>query len=218
MFASSDRPSTSSTSKPPRHILPNVYAFAPNRETLGGTAYTLLKPRGNILVDCPRWESGNRAFLQQWGIRYLFITHRDAMSRVAAWQKELACEVVVQEQEAYLLPDVRVTSFAEEMSLSECEGIWTCGFSPGSACLYDRDNGGVLFCGRHLLPTSGGAIAPLRMAKTFHWGRQLQSVKKLCDRFCAETLYYLCPGANTGFLRGKGVVEEAYPQLQSCLD
>jgi hypothetical protein len=53
----------------------------------------------------------------------------------------------------------------------------------------------------------------LRTAKTFHWFRQLRSIEALRDRYSHETLHYICPGANTGFLRGKGVIEQAYQGL-----
>jgi len=53
----------------------------------------------------------------------------------------------------------------------------------------------------------------LRIRKTFHWSRQLQSVKFLIDQFSQETLQYICPAANTGALRGKRVIESAYDQL-----
>jgi hypothetical protein len=38
-------------------------------------------------------------------------------------------------------------------------------------------------------------------------------VAKLRDRFSDQSLTYICPGANTGFLRGKRVIGNAYPQL-----
>jgi hypothetical protein len=33
-------------------------------------------------------------------------------------------------------------------------------------------------------------------------------------KFSATTLNYLCPGANTGFLRGKGFIDHAYQRLE----
>jgi hypothetical protein len=53
----------------------------------------------------------------------------------------------------------------------------------------------------------------LRLAKTFHWGRQLKSVQAIRDRFTPATLNYICPGANTGLLGGKGIVGQAYQHL-----
>ena len=70
-----------------------------------------------------------------------------------------------------------------------------------------------MFTGRHLLPDQQGNPVPLKLEKTFHWGRQLQNVAQLCDRFSPDTLHYICPGANTGFLRGKGLIDQAYERL-----
>lgn len=210
-FSPHQSSASTSSVKPPREILAGIYAFPPNRETLGGTAYFILSQQGNILVDCPGWretqQSCFQAFCQQQGgVRWLFLTHREAMSQVRQIQSDLNCEVVVQEQEAYLLPEVTVTAFKEEIALGEALGIWTCGYSPGSACLYVPSKGGVLFSGRHLLVDPNGNLTPIQSRKTFHWRRQLRNVKKLETKFPPETLSYVCPGANTGFLRGKGVI------------
>lgn len=209
------------TAKPPRQVLhqagnrpQTVFAFPPNRSTLGGTAYFIVED-ATILVDCPAWDETTRKFLEsQGGVRWLFLTHRGGISHVREIQQAFSCEVVIQEQEAYLLPEVAVTRFQQEFSLTpHMQAVWTPGHSPGSACLHYSGFGGVLFSGRHLLPSPQGAIAPLRTSKTFHWRRQLQSVQRLRDRFSPETLQFICPGANTGFLRGKLVVEQAYKQL-----
>ena len=198
--------------KPPREILAGIYIFPPNRETLGGSSYFILQKNGNILVDCPGWSDSHKSsfksfFQQQGGVRWLFLTHRDGMSQVRQLQSELNCEVVVQEQEAYLLPDVSVNSFTKEIQLGDAIAIWTCGYSPGSSCLYVPFHGGILFSGRHLLVDANGQLSPLPSRKTFHWRRQLRNVEQLKQRFSPDNLSYICPGANVGFLRGKGVVE-----------
>lgn len=202
--------------KSPRDILEGLFAFPPNRETLGGTAYFIVEKAGNILIDCPAGEREYEQFLsEKGGVRWLFLTHRGGIGKnVKQIQSVFGCEVLIQEQEAYLLPEVNVTRFEREFSLSEsCSAIWTPGHTPGSSCLYWNHHGGVLFCGRHLLPNQTGTISPLRTAKTFHWFRLLQNVKILRDRFNNETLQYICPGANTGFLRGKGTIDKAYCHL-----
>lgn len=216
---SDDLPSASnsatSVSKPPAVVFATVFAFPPNRDTLGGTAYLLQAETGNILVDCPAWNEATQSFLQaQGGVQWLFLTHRGGIGKVSEIQQAFQSEVLVQEQEAYLLPGLTVTTFQQEFQLSPLStAIWTCGHSPGSACLYHQAYGGVLFSGRHLLPNPQGAPAPLRISKTFHWPRQIQNVQRLRERFTSETLSYICPGANTGFLRGKRVIESAYEQL-----
>ncbi len=229
---SADLPLAPAAAKQPRSILhepappepgqttagATVFAFPPNRETLGGTAYLIVE-EVNILVDCPSWNADNQSFLAaQGGVDWLVITHRGGMSNVRQMQQALNCRVAVQEQEAYLLPDPRlqahITSFGAELALSvHSQMLWTPGHSPGSACLYFDRLGGVLFSGRHLLPDPQGRLGPLKTSKTFHWPRQLQSVQHLLARFTPETLQTVCPGGNIGFLRGRGRVANAYAEL-----
>ncbi len=206
------------TTKPPRLIMPRIFAFAPNRDTLGATSYLIVDKIGNILVDCPAWNEVNQEFLQSQGkISSLIISHRGGIGKnVMQLQQALNCSVIVQEQEAYLLPEVEIKSFSDNLVVNhELEIIWTPGYSPGSSCLYWQQQGGVLFTGRHLLPKSPTEIVPLRTAKTFHWWRQLNSVAKLQARFNADHLKYILPGANTGYLRGIGYIDNAYEQLQA---
>lgn len=193
--------------KKPRLILDNIFVFPPNRETLGGTAYLLLNREGNILIDCPFWDENNLQFCQEQGrVTWLFITHRGGISKhIKQIQQNLNCKILIQEQEAYLLPNLEANTFQDEIQLNtDCEVIWTCGHSPASSCLYYRELGGVLFTGRHLLPNQNGECIPLRTKKTFHWRRQLNSQKKIEAKFYHDKLNYICPGANTGYLRGKG--------------
>jgi glyoxylase-like metal-dependent hydrolase (beta-lactamase superfamily II) len=204
--------------KPPRQIRPNLYRFAPNRETLGGTAYLLVTQDGNILIDCPPWDDTVQQWLNALGpVRWLCLTHRDAHSpSLSALQQALDCLVVVQEQEAYLLPHLKVRSFQAQGSIGHSlKALWTPGYSPGSACYYWSDNGGVLFTGRHLLPNPEGVLGPLRYPKTFHWPRQEASVQKVWDYFADKPLRAVCPGGNVGYLRNKDWLE--LPPATECL-
>jgi glyoxylase-like metal-dependent hydrolase (beta-lactamase superfamily II) len=208
--------------KLPRQIFASIYAFPPNRDTLGGTAYLIQgrnatgKP-SNILVDAPAWDDHTQGFLhQQGGVRWLFITHRAALGKASTLQKALGCEVVIQEQEAYLLPSTPKTSFQHVFRFSpQSEAFWTPGYSPGSACLYHSNYGGILFTGRHLLPNRQGNPEPLRFSKTFHWPRQIRQVQRLQERFTTTPLAHICPGANIGFLRGKNTIDQAQDRLQA---
>ncbi|OKH36562.1 MBL fold metallo-hydrolase [[Phormidium ambiguum] IAM M-71] len=202
-------------SKLARAVLDTISAFPPNRDTLGATAYLIVENQTNFLIDCPAWDRENQQFLQeQGGVSWLIVTHRGGIGKVKEIQAAFGCQVLIQEQEAYLLPDVEVKTFQHEFNLSpQTQVIWTPGHSPGSSCVYSATQGGVLFSGRHLLPNQQGLPVPLRTSKTFHWWRQLRSVALLRDRFSPNTLNYLCPGANTGFLRGKRIIEQAYEHL-----
>ncbi|RZM77124.1 hypothetical protein [Leptolyngbya iicbica] len=210
--------------KPPREILENIYAFPPNRATLGGTAYFCINhddagEAANVLIDAPAQAPEVVAFLRdRGGVQYWVITHRGASGEAKALQADLSCpKVLVQEQEAYLLPDLpNLVTYRDRYPLpGGGEAFWTPGFSPGSACVYWPQQGGILFTGRHLLPDRDGQLQPLRFSKTFHWPRQLRQIKQLQERFTAENLAYACPAANTGFLRGQAIVKDAYSQLQA---
>lgn len=210
-----DPDQSNQSTKEPQVVFDSIFAFPPNRDTLGGTAFLILENNANILVDCPAWTPLNQAFLQRHGgVKWLVITHRDGLGKAAQIQQAWDCPVLVQEQEAYLLPCLKTQGFKDEVTLSSrTQMIWTPGYSPGSACLYYATKGGILFTGRHLLPNPQGQPMPLRTAKTFHWPRQLQSVQTLIQRFSPETLSFICPGANTGFLRGRRQIDNAYKQL-----
>lgn len=197
--------------------LNTIFAFPPNLDTLGGTAYFIVRNEGNILIDSPSWDETNLDFLRvHGGVRWLFITHRRAIGQTAQIQQSFKPEILIQEQEAYLLPELTVTTFGQEFIInSVAKVIWTPGQTPGSSCLYYNELGGVLFSGRHLLPNQQGEPVPLRTTNTFHWRRQIKSLQFLLDNFTPETLRYICPAANTGFLRGKRFIDHAYQRLAS---
>ncbi|WP_072619702.1 hypothetical protein [Spirulina major] len=201
----------------PNAVLPDIFTLPVDPKTAGGAAYFIVENSGqNIIVDCPLWTEELEQFLTaQGGVAALFITHRDAIApSLGHIQQRFHCSVVIQEQEAYLIPERSVTPFQDDYRLSpDLLAFWTPGYSPGSSCLYFEQYGGVLFTGRHLLPVATNAIAPLRRPKTFHWFRQLASVAKLRDRFTPETLHYLCPGANTRYLGETGIIANVYPHL-----
>ena len=190
--------------------MPGIFAFPPNRDTLGGTAYLIVTPTGNIAIDSPAWNDTNQQFIvDRGGLKWFVITHRGSIGKTTTIANYFGCEVIIQEQEAYLLPELKVTTFRHTFNINELISlIWTPGHSPGSACIYYSNAGGVLFTGRHLLPNQLGEPVPLRSSKTFHWKRQLHSVDLIWQHFPTEQpLAYICPGANIGLLRGKGSIE-----------
>ncbi len=236
--------------KPPQAVFDSIYAFPPNRDTLGGTAYFIVgnsidpahpstqngEP-ANILIDCPPWHPETQEFLaQHGGVRWWIFTHRSSFGPLKvvralhaafsapAMQTDVQanggpiapprCELVVQEQEAYLLPNLPVTTFRDVLELQPgLRVLWTPGHTPGSSCVWLDRCGGILFSGRHLLPTPQGELMALKTAKTFHWFRQLRSVQALIDRFSPATLAHCCPGASVGFLRGALSIDQAYDRL-----
>lgn len=206
--------------KGPKPIFENIFAFPPNRETGGSVAYLIVEKEGNILLDCPPWDDFTLKFLQDLGgVSWLVVSGKGTISKnIFNLHQTLEAQVIIQEQEAYLLPQLNLTSFHRQFSLTEaCRLIWTPGNTPGASCLYYHNYGGVLFTGRHLLPNSQGILTPLRTGKTFHWFRQLDSIEALLKNFTPATLNYIVPGASIGLLQGKPFVERPLEQL-SLLD
>ncbi len=138
------------------------------------------------------------------------LTGRDGHGRCRRWQQVLGWPVLVQEQEAYLLPDVTLLrSFAIECSLAEeVRLLWTPGPSPGACVLHVRAGSGLdgLFCGRLLVPRAPGLLAPLRSSRSFHWPRQLRSLERLRGWLPAGSPDWIASGAGLGALRGERLV------------
>jgi hypothetical protein len=130
--------------------------------------------------------------------------------------------VLVQEQEAYLLPGVKgLETFGLEHALAPgLRLLWTPGPSPGACVLHafgadvvaaddGADEGGGLFCGRLLVPVAPGRLEPRRSRRTFHWPRQIASLRALRAWLPAGTPGWIASGAGLGALRGESLVGSA---------
>jgi glyoxylase-like metal-dependent hydrolase (beta-lactamase superfamily II) len=197
--------------RPPRRIRPGLWLFAPSRDSQGGSSW-LLEGEGEqpaLLVDCPALTQANLTSLQRFGSNgAIVLTSREGHGRCRRFQEQLGWPVWVQEQEAYLLPGVeRLQTWSEEMAIGDGRLLWTPGPTPGAAVLAILRHGlDLLFCGRLLLPTTPGRLAPLRTARTFHWPRQLRSVERLRRWLPAGSPAWIACGGGLGALRGEVLV------------
>jgi glyoxylase-like metal-dependent hydrolase (beta-lactamase superfamily II) len=213
----------SATLKLPTPIFENIFLFPPNRDTLGGSSYLIVEPTGNVLVDAPAIDDRYRDFLADMGgVKSIFLTHRGGIGRITKLltSLEAGLELIIQEQEAYLIPEYQVTTFGDRSIISDrLEAIWTPGHSPGSSCLFYDRYGGILFSGRHIIPDRDGRPLPIKNPKTFHWKRQLQNFAKIQALFPPDRLRYICPGSNIGGLRGRGAIDlQTHTLTQSDLN
>ncbi len=218
--------------RPPQPVLPGLWLFAPSRDSHGGSAWWLEHPDGGLLIDCPGWTEANLAFLARQAGGRIVLTSREGHGRCRRFQQALGWPVLVQEQEAYLLPGVeRLETFAAARQLSpRLHLLWTPGPTPGSCVLLasgcgaptgdaggpgggqpDDDlagqQGDILFCGRLLSPTAPGLAAPLRTARSFHWGRWLGSLDALRRRLPPDSPRWIASGAGLGALRGGKLIK-----------
>jgi glyoxylase-like metal-dependent hydrolase (beta-lactamase superfamily II) len=205
------------TGRPPQLVSPGLWLFAPSRDSQGGSSWLLEASAyggsGDLLVDCPGFTEANLAMLRQRtelvGPGRLVLTSREGHGRCRRLQEALGWSVLVQEQEAYLLPGVQgCSTFGEQLTLAPgVQLLWTPGPTPGSCVLLVRA-GAVdgLFCGRLLLPTGPAALAPLRTARTFHWPRQLASLERLRSWLPEGSPDWIASGGGLGALRGDKLV------------
>lgn len=205
--------------RPPSLVAPGLWLFAPNLDTQGGSAWWLETSHHDLLIDCPAITEANLAFLAERRRAgrgdggWIVLTGRQGHGRIGRLRRQLAWPLVVQEQEAYLLPGLTgLLPFASTLKLTpELQLLWTPGTSPGACVLHASAASGAagdgLFCGRLLVPVAPGALAPLRRRDTFHWPRQLASLERLRAWLPPDSPGWIATGAGLGALRGGRIVE-----------
>jgi hypothetical protein len=209
--------------RPPTSVRPGLWVFAPNRDSLGGTSWLLAPPdREPLLIDLPAYTAANltalRAAAAPGGT--ILLTSREGHGRCRRWQQALGWPVRLQEQEAYLLPGVAgLAPFAEALDLGGgVRALWTPGTTPGACVVHAAGDLDVLFCGRLLVPTAPGQARPLRTARTFHWGRQQQSLAALGRWLPPASPRWIASGAGLGALQGDKLIAGGRALLDRLLE
>ena len=193
--------------RPPQRIRPDLWLFPPNRDCLGGSSWWLDVAPEPVLIDCPPLTEATLTALQDLAEgrqARILLTSREGHGRLRRLQERLGWPVLVQEQEAYLLPGVQnLTTFGDTASTaSGLQLLWTPGPTPGHAVVYAPAAVNVLFCGRLLVPVAVDCLAPLQHKRTFHWPRQQRSLRCLREWLPSDASPALASGAGLGALRG----------------
>ena len=196
--------------RPPQQLRADLWLFPPNRDSQGGSSWWLEAEVEPVLIDCPPLTQATLDALQQLAAGRtprILISSREGHGRLRRVQERFGWPVLVQEQEAYLLPNVQpLETFAEEhRTAGGLQLLWTPGPTPGSCVIY-APAADLLFCGRLLTPLAPGRLGPLRHGRTFHWPRQLRSLDRLREWLLPEARPELASGAALGALRGEHLV------------
>ena len=196
--------------RPPQQLRQDLWLFPPNRDCQGGSAWWLELDPEPVLIDCPPLTQATLTALKDLAgerLPRILLTSREGHGRLRRLQERFGWPVLVQEQEAYLLPNVDpLQTFADDhTTVSGLRLLWTPGATPGS-CVIHAPVADLLFCGRLLTPLGPGQLGPLRHGRTFHWPRQLASLDRLRAWLPPEARPALASGAGLGALRGERLV------------
>ncbi len=161
-----------------------LWVFPLNNLCNGSRSWWLGCDPEPILIDCPPVNQKTIQLLKKLAlgrIPKIVLSNREAHGEVRKLQDALGWPVVVQEQEAYLLPGLsKLEKFCEEYTtVSGVRLLWTPGPTPGSCVVYAPPPFNVLFCGRLLIPKKSNFLVAVQTRRTFHWTRYQKSLVKV---------------------------------------
>ncbi len=154
-----------------------------------------------VLIDCPPYSDKTvKQLIKLSSGRKgrILLTNRDSHGRIRELQKALNWPITLQEQEAYLLPELEhLETFAEEhVTISGIKLLWTPGPTPGSSIVYAPAPLNVVFCGRLLFSNKLNQLFTLRNKRTFHWPSVQNSLQKLQDWIPSDSFPGLASGVS----------------------
>lgn len=178
----------------PDRIHDNVFHTGFHSESsFGATSYVIVRERGNILVDSPRFTMPLVRRLEELGgVAVMFLTHRDDVADHKKFREHFGCERILHELDlgSGTRSIERPIRGEEALALdSDLVVIPTPGHTRGSACLLYRDE--FLFTGDHVAwSESRGHIYAFRSACWYDWATLVRSSEKLT----AHSFEWILPG------------------------
>ena len=154
-----------------------------SKKSFGASSWFILRPKGNVLIDSPRWSPPLAKRIQKMGgIKLMILTHRDDVADHAKWAMAFKCKRWIHEDDSDALPEAESKArghndlyISKKLTL-----IPTPGHTQGSMVVLLGDEKQILFSGDHLWWNLEKKV--LVASKDFcwwNWKEQLKSVKKL---------------------------------------
>jgi glyoxylase-like metal-dependent hydrolase (beta-lactamase superfamily II)/ferredoxin len=161
----------------------------------GARSYLIVRERGNILVDSPRYAAPLvEAIAALGGVRWMFLTHRDDVADHRKFRERFGCERILhradvvagtREVERKLEGDAPVPLDDEALFIP------VPGHTPGSTCLLYRN---FLFSGDHAWSDPDGQrVVASRSVCWYDWDLQTASMARLAE----YAFEWLLPGHGT---------------------
>jgi glyoxylase-like metal-dependent hydrolase (beta-lactamase superfamily II)/ferredoxin len=150
--------------------------------SFGAASYLIVRPRGNVMVDVPRFNRGLIARIEALGgVDQLFLTHRDDVARHDRFAAHFGCRRIMHRRdrstrtadvERWIEGDDPV-ALADDLLV-----IPTPGHTRGSACLIFDER--VLFSGDHVaFHLREQRVYAFRGACWYDWDEQIRSMERL---------------------------------------
>ena len=182
-----------------------IWCFPSPKTSEGVISWWLDSEKEPLLIDCPDITTNFLETIERLADGRkpkILLTNKYSHKNAKKLTQCLKWPLLVQEQEAYLLPGLNeLESFSEEfVTSSGARLLWTPGPTPGSCVVYAPYPWNVLFCGRLLIPVSAYEVAPVRTKQTFHWTIQQKSISKLREWLPSDAFPLLGSGVNADFL------------------
>ena len=157
------------------------YCGFTSASSFGGSSYFVRHPRGNWLIDSPRWTAHLvRRFHEAGGVRYIFLTHRDDVADAAKYAREFGSERIIHKFERQAQPGAeRVIEGRDPVELEpEFLAIPTPGHTRGHTALLYRNC--FLFSGDHLWwSRNKRSLNASQSVCWYNWEEQIKSVELL---------------------------------------
>lgn len=154
-----------------------------SEQSFGAASYLIVRERGNVLIDSPRFAGQLAARLEALGgITTMFLTHCDDVADHARYRDRFGCERVLHAADATASMGIeRVIDGTDPIVLDdEILLIPVPGHTEGSTALLYRDR--FLFTGDHLAwSESHGHVYAFRDACWWRWDRVIASTERLLD-------------------------------------
>ena len=182
--------------------------------SFGARSYLIVRPRGNILVDSPRYAGPLVKRIEALGgVRWMFLTHRDDVADHRKFRDHFQCERVLHRDDVSAgTREVEIKLQGEEPSPLDDEALFipVPGHTRGSTCLLYREK--FLFSGDHVWwDPERKRISASRQVCWYDWPKQTASMEKIAQfRF-----QWLLPGHGT---RCRLPADQTAGQLARCAE
>lgn len=153
-------------------------------ESFGAASYLIVRPKGNVLIDSPRFTKPLVERIEALGgIAFMFLTHRDDVADHEKFHYHFDCTRVIHADDAGAGTrevEMRITGDQPLALDAEIALIPVPGHTRGSACLLYRDE--FLFSGDHIAWDSVETrITAWRDVCWYDWDQLVASNARLLD-------------------------------------